>query len=115
MLVGEEKVTLLHKTYDPNTRLDRWEPAVYQNASWYGKQAATVGDSGLNTADEYTVRIFTGELIPAAVGDLLIRGEFTDSFTGTAQLAGWEFCTVTGVRDNRRGLSSIFHWRLDGK
>ena len=115
MLVGEETVTLLHKTYDPNTRLDQWESVVYQNASWYGKQAAAVGDNGLNTADEYTVRIFTKETVAAAVGDLLVRGEFTGPFAGTGQLAGWEFCTITGVRDNRRGLSSIFHWRLDGR
>ncbi len=115
MLVADETVTVYHKTYNRETRLDQWTPTAYQGASWYGKQAASVGDSGLNTADEYTVRIFTGDEISASVGDVLVRGEVVREITGPAQLEGTERFVITAVRDNRRGLPSLYHWRVEGK
>ncbi len=115
MLVADEIVTVYHKTYDQGTRLDRWIPTVYQNASWYGKLAVSVGDSGLNTADEYTVRVFTAEAVSAAVGDIVVRSAIAREITGPAQLTDQEHFVVTAVRDNRRGLPALYHWRIDGK
>lgn len=115
MLVANETVTVYHKTYDPETRLDRWTASSYGNASWYGKQAASVGDNGLNTADEYTVRILTPEEITADVGDIVVRGAIGREITGPSQLTNWEHFTVTAVRDNRRGRPTLRHWRIEGK
>lgn len=56
-------ITIYHKRYNPETRLDEWQAAQYPGVNWYGRQSVTVGDSGLNTADSYIVRIPTTELI----------------------------------------------------
>lgn len=115
MLVANETVTFYHKNYDPETRMDKWKVHHYEKASWYGKQAASVGDSGLNTADEYTVRIFTPGEITTDVGDIVVRGAIDQEITGPSQLKDLEHFTVTAVRDNRRGLPTLFHWRIEGK
>lgn len=118
MLCCTETVTLYHRSYDPASRADVWSRTVYPAASWYGAQAATVSDNGLLTADAYTVRIATSDEITAAPGDVLVRGEVTDAVTGSAALTrkyqGRCF-VVTHVQDNRRGVRSAWHWKIEGK
>lgn len=118
MLGCDRTVTLYHRTYDPASRSDIWSRTVYPAASWYGGQAATVSDSGLLTADAYTVRIATDAEIAAAPGDVLVRGEVADTVTGSTALTGkyhGRCFVVTHVQDNRRGVRSAWHWKIEGK
>lgn len=111
-------VTLYHRSYAPASRSDVWSRTVYPAASWYGAQAATVSDNGLLTADAYTVRIATSDEITAAPGDVLVLGEVTDTVTGSAALTGkyhGRCFVVTHVQDNRRGVRSAWHWKIEGK
>lgn len=111
-------VTLYHRSYDAARRADVWQSAVYGRASWYGAQAAAVGDNGLQTADAYTVRIMTQKELPAAPGDVLVLGEVMDAVSGSTELTrkyhGRCF-VVTHVQDNRRGAADGWHWKLEGK
>ena len=95
--------TIYHKIYNPATRLDEWEPSQYQGVNWYGKQAVSVGDSGLSTADSYIVRIPTEGRIPVDKGDVVVKGLIQDTITNPSQLKQYESFLVTAVRDNRRG------------
>lgn len=108
--------TIYHKTYDPLTRLDRWERTQYRGVNWYAKQAATVGENGLMAADTLTVRIpaTASNSAPAAVGDIIVRGMLDKGITQLKELAEYERYTVTAVRDNRRGICGR-HWRIEGK
>ena len=78
--------TIYHKIYNPATRLDEWEPSQYQGVNWYGKQAVSVGDSGLSTADSYIVRIPTEGRIPVDKGDVVVKGLIQDTITSPSQL-----------------------------
>lgn len=113
----DRTVTLYHRTYDPASRADVWSRTVYRTASWYGAQRATVSDNGLLTADSYTVRIATNEVIAASPGDVLVYGEVTDTVNGSSALTrkyqGRCF-VVTHVQDNRKGPRSARHWKLEG-
>lgn len=114
----DKTVTLYHRSYDPNNRGDVWSRTVHPAASWYGAQAATVSDKGFITADSYTVRIATSDEILAAPGDVLVLGEVEDTISGSATLTSkyHGFCfVVTHVKDNRRGMRSAWHWRIEGK
>ena len=118
MLCCTETVTLYHRSYDPASRADVWSRVVYTAASWYGGQAATVSDNGLMTADTYTVRIDTDAAILAAPGDVLVRGEVTDTVTGSTALTRkyqGRCMVLTHVQDNRRGGRRLWHWKLEGK
>lgn len=118
MLAANETVTLYHRSYDEDERADVWKGKVYEGVSWYGSQAATVGDSGLQTADAYIVRIPTQEAVEAAAGDVVVLGRVEDTPGGSAALtrkhAGRCF-VVTHVQDNRRGTPGLRHWRIEGK
>lgn len=118
VLLCDRTVTVCHRGYDPATRSDTWSAAVYTAASWYGGQAATSGNTGLVSADAYTVRIATAQPVQAAPGDVVVLGRVEGTITGSAQLtrayAGRCF-VVTRVQDNRRGARRTWHWKLEGK
>jgi len=118
MVCCDQTVTLYHRCYDPASREDAWQRTVYIGASWYGGQAARSGDSGLQSADAYTVRIVTDAGIDAAPGDVVVLGAVEDTVTGSATLTrkynGRSF-VVTHVQDNRRGARHLWHWRIEGK
>ena len=108
-------ITIYHKTYDQATRLDRWNSTQYFQVNWYGKRAVSVGDTGLNTADSYIVRIPTDQAVTVENGDIVVKGLVVDSITGPAQLKTYHTFVVTAVRDNRRGSPAMRHWRIEGK
>ena len=136
-MITNADCTIYHKTYNPATRLDEWKAFRYQGVNWYGKQAVSVGDSGLNTADSYVVRIPTERHIPVTKGDVanidkknlyskgdcgrllkkgdvVVKGLIQDTITSPSQLKQYESFLVTAVRDNRRGSPMMRHWRIEG-
>jgi hypothetical protein len=132
-------ITVYNRHYNKTTRLDEWFRTQICGVNWYGGQAVSVTDSGLQSADTYTVRIpvvsapqgkqfvlpenyaaaegdaLTG-LWTLQAGDIVVRGLVADDITKTADVTGkYSQCfTVTGWRDNRRGSPAVQHWRIDG-
>lgn len=110
-------------------REEKWVRTSTHNASWYGKQAVSVGDAGLIAADQHSVRIREQDMgaycIPdlwegtgwtVQPGDIVVKGLVDDEITtGPTQITGkYKACfTVTAAFDNRRvGLK---HLRIEGK
>lgn len=109
-MITNADITLYHKGYDPQTRLDTWAHTQYPKVNWHGHQAATVSDKGLSTADAYTVRIPTAQAVLIAIGDIVTRGLLCEADPKRAK--GPSF-VVTSVADNRRG--TLCHWKIEGK
>lgn len=122
----DSTVTIFNKRYDRESGADVWTRTVIHGVSWYGKQAAGVGDKGLNAASLYTVRIpveampegyLTPDEFNASTGranawtaqseDIVVRGEVAEKQNHT------ECFTVLAVRDNRRGPYGQ-HLRIEG-
>ena len=133
-------ITVFNKWYNRETRLDEWKRTQIRGVNWYGGQAVSVTDNGLQSADTYIVRIpaasapqgkqfvlpenyasadsaaLTG-LWTLQAGDIAVRGLVADDIAKAADVTGkYSQCfTVTGWRDNRRGSPAVQHWRIDGK
>lgn len=107
-------ITIYYRTYDKKTRLDKWNFTQYQGVNWYGKQAVSVGDSGLSAADSYIVRIPTDDGLQAVNGDIVVKGLVNDEITNPAQLKQYQIFVITAIRDNRRGSPNMHHWRIEG-
>lgn len=124
---------LAHK----GTRNEKWACTVIHGVNWYGGQKVTVGDSGLMTADAYTVRIPVSSapqgkefILPedyalkddAALagfwtlqnGDLVYRGDGPEITQSKEITDKSESFIVTGWRDNRRGSLPMQHWKVEG-
>ena len=105
-MITNADITIYHETYNKETRLKEWTSRQYPGVNWYGKQAVSVGDTGLNTADSYIVRIPTEETIVISNGDLVVKGLVTDQITGPSQLTGKYECFVV-IRFRKQGGSKM--------
>ena len=116
MLLADELITIYHKTYNPQTRLDDWTPHHYVG-SWFEKRAASPGSNGLNPADTLIVRIpadnVQGEIV-ARPGDVIIRGKVSIPITSPSQIDPYKRFAIMAVRDNRRGAPALRHWKIEG-
>lgn len=129
----DASITVYYRLYDKTTRSDVWHRKTIHGVSWYGGQTVTVGDRGLNAVDTYTVRIPRSAL-PAGyatpseyaraenakdlwtvqTGDIVAFGDRDDDIQKAGDVNGPAF-TVTGVFDNRRGVTKLQHIRIEGK
>ena len=126
-----------------NARLDQehdctvYEKTVINGISWYGSVKTTVGDTGLKSANQFTIRIptdadFGGKaycdaesytragdvsgLFTLRQGDVMVKGTLPQSITTPAQaLKAYPEVsfTIQGVTDNRRAPNAK-HWRVVG-
>lgn len=139
-MLANADITIYNKWYNRAARSDEWHRTQILGVEWYGGQAVTVSDKGLQTADTYTVRIpaasapsgrafalpkdwaaaSSGNLAQfwtLQAGDIVVRGLVDDDIDKATDVTGKysECFAVTGWRDNRRGSPPVQHWRVDGK
>ena len=117
MMLTNADMALYHKVYNPDTGLDTWVRLRYFNVNWYAKREVSTGADGLNTADTLTVQIPETSApsgLPAAVGDILVKGCGPDSLVNLSQLHGYEHYVVTAIRDCRYGSPLLRHWQMEG-
>lgn len=130
-------ITVFNRWYNKETRLDEWHRTQIPGVSWYGGQAVTVGDKGLQSADLYKVRIplssapegktfLRPEEYAAKTkadlsgfwtlqnGDCISHGLLDSDITQPKELTGEHFL-ITGWGDNRRGTPAVQHWKAEGK
>ncbi|MCI1966866.1 MAG: hypothetical protein LKJ17_12160 [Oscillospiraceae bacterium] len=128
-------ITVFNKHYNEETRLDEWRKTQISGVNWYGKQAVSVGDNGLMSADQYIVRIpvssapddktfVTPEKYAAADraalpnlwtlqnGDIVARGMVG---ADDPKSIPCKHFLITGWADNRRGSPAVQHWKVEGK
>lgn len=126
-----------------NARLDKvndttvYEKTVISGISWYSTIKTVVGDTGLKSANQFTIRIpidadFSGKaysdpasytgaedvsgLFTLRQGDVIVKGAVPSSIITPAQVhkayPDTAF-TIQGVTDNRRAPNAK-HWRVVG-
>lgn len=137
MKLCEDTLTLFNSRFDTDTDLTVYEKTVISGISWYGMVKTAVGDTGLKSANQFTIRIpigadfggksycdprsYTGAddvsgLFTLRQGDVIVKGSVPDTITTPAQACkaypDTSF-TIQGVTDNRR-VPNAKHWRVVG-
>lgn len=59
MMLTNATITIYNHRYDSLTRFDTWHRTIIENVHVYVDHKASVGDSGLNSAEVYKIRIPT--------------------------------------------------------
>lgn len=57
MMLTNATITIYNHKYDSLTHFDTWHRTVIENVHIYVNHKATAGDSGLNSAEVYKIRI----------------------------------------------------------
>lgn len=137
MKLCEDTLTLFNARLDQTEDCTVYEKTVISGISWYGSVKTTVGDTGLKSANQFTIRIpldadFGGKaycdpksyteagdvsgLFTLKQGDVIVKGVVPDSITTpTAAHRAYPDTafTIQGVTDNRRAPNAK-HWRVVG-
>lgn len=132
----DDAVTLYNAKYNRKLGDNEWRRVQISGASFYGSQKVVAGESGLSTADEYTVRIPRSKMPDGFMnsaeynklsdptghwtvsnGDIVVKGLIEDEITQPSDVtAKYDACfTVTGWYDNRRGPLAMQHIKIKGK
>lgn len=128
-------ITVYNRGYDSLTRFDTWHRTVIENVHVYVNHKASAGDSGLNSAEVYKIRIPTDvenadQYLPPEeyaklkdpeehwtiqTDDQIVLGEYDQEIERPADLKDVRLrhCKVLSWSDNRFG--GLPHWRIEGE
>lgn len=135
MKLCTETITVFNRRINTENRMEEYVPTVISGVSWYSHMRTSVGEKGLNSANEFTVRIpvdadfgnktyvdkktYREETIVAGIftladDDIVIKGTF-ENVTNPALLVetNVDCFRILGVTDNRRAPNAP-HFRVVG-
>lgn len=127
-------ITLYNHHYNKETRLDDWHRTVIHGVRFYVDNKVALGESGLNSADIYKIRIpgdaecnkeYVSEDEYIGLGnadyywtlqngDYIVLGECFLNIEKPSDLKPLHkhYCKITSWSDNRFG--GLPHWRIGG-
>lgn len=111
-VITNADVTVYRRTYDSQTRLDRWEREYVPAAWWFKSEESSVDADGIHRADKVTVRI-PGIAVQLAKEDIIVKGKCEIEITSPKDLHGQTFCKVMSVNYNDFGDTP--HIRIGGQ
>mgnify|MGYP000064864605 FL=1 len=128
-------ITVYNHKYDLLTHFDTWHRTVIENVHIYVNHKASAGDSGLNSAEVYKIRIPTDvenadQYLPPEeyakledpeehwtiqTDDQIVLGEYAQEIERPADLKDVRLrhCKVLSWSDNRFG--GLPHWKIEGE
>lgn len=115
-MITNGEVTVYHKGFDPETRLETWTRYNYDNIWWFGGRNSSL-DIGFENANDVKVTIWYNlnnvNIANFSIGDMLVKGHLTDNITKKSDLANYDVYGITSKKDNNFG--SFPHIKLGGK
>jgi hypothetical protein len=131
----KETITVINSQFNPALDRDVYHSTVIKGVSWFCETASAIIQSGLKSANKFSIRIpenadFGGKAYvnpitysvsdPASTftlknGDIIIKGEvqIDDMLPADLQKQYADYVTILGVTDNRRALNAP-HWKVVG-
>ena len=111
-------MTLYHKRYNKETRIDEWDKYVIENVMWQGGKGASI-NKGYEKANDINIWIpyyKNDELdkIPFAVGDIIVKGTHEKTIIKQSDLDVDNY-NITTIINNNYGSYDIQHISLGAK
>jgi len=113
-MIKNNSVTIYHKTFNKNTRLEEWTRYNYKNVWFFGGESATVRE-GYNPNNRVEIRIPLTESINIdnfAIGDIICEGTLNTDIETQQDLSGLIY-NITSINVNKFGTQPHIH--LSGK
>lgn len=111
-------MTLYHKVYDKEARLDKWERYLIENVMWQGGKGASI-NKGYEQANDISVFIpFDNneglETIPFSIGDIIAKGDAKVDIKMQSELSIDNF-NITTLIYNEYGSNVMKHIQIGAK
>ena len=112
MLVNSE-LTVYHKGFDTETRLEKYTKYNYERVWWFGGKGSSL-NKGFENANDVQIRIWYNlndnvDISHFAVGDIIVKGKLSKDITSESDLVDYEIYKITSINDNTFGSKPHIH------
>jgi hypothetical protein len=110
-MITNASLTIYHKEYDEETRLDKWKRYNYDKVWFFGGKGASI-NKGYDNANNVDVRIPYDNNLNInniAIGDILVKGTITNEISTQQDLLNYEIYNITSITDNKFGNNPHIH------
>jgi len=112
-MICNNSLTVYHKGFNEETRLETWERHNYKNIWWFGGKGAGI-NKGYDNANDVQVRIPYNQnnelnINDFAIGDILVEGTLTTDITTQQDLADYLIYNITSINNNNFGNNKHIH------
>lgn len=115
-MITNSSLTVYHKEYNEETRLDKWIRYNYDKVWFFGGKGAGI-NKGYDNANNVDIRIPYGvnevDIANIKIGDILVKGTLTQEITTQQDLINYDVFNITSINDNNFGNNP--HIRIGGK
>ena len=115
-MITNSKLTIYHKTFDEETRFEKWIRFNYDKVWFFGGKGAGI-NKGYDNANDVQVRIpyeFNNvDINNFAVGDIILQGEYLEDIETQSDLKDYLIYNITSITNNTFGRNPHIH--LGGK
>lgn len=116
-MLTNSDMTLYHKVFDEETRLEKWERHYIENVWWYGGKGAST-QLGYENANDVQIRIpYTNnenlKIDNFCIGDIVCKGNIQKDIKTQSELNEDEFYNIIAMSNNTFGSEPHIH--LGGK
>ncbi len=116
-MITNTKLTIYHKGFNEDTRLEKWVRFSYENVWFFGGKGTST-NKGYENANDVQIRIPYAknsnlDIRNFAIGDIIVEGDLTDDITTQQDLSDYLVYAITSINDNQFGTQPHIH--ISGK
>ena len=112
------EITIYHKRFNSNTRLDEWDIYHIKNAMWQGGKGASL-NKGYDKANDVSIWLPYSKNtklseIPISIGDIVVKGNLKDKISKQSDIKIDNY-NITTLVDNNYGNKNMQHILIGAK
>lgn len=111
-MICNSGVTIYHKGFDENTRLETWTRYNYDNVWFFGGKGAGL-NKGYENANDFDCRIPYAKndvsINNFAIGDIVVKGIIEEDIETQQDLSDYEIFNIRSINDNNFGINKHIH------
>lgn len=112
-MITNGSLTIYHKSFDDNLRLEKWIRYNYQEAWFFGGKGA-VENKGYDQANNVQVRIPYSQnsgldIEDFSIGDIIVKGTLSTDINTQQDLDGYDIYNITSLKNNDFGNNPHIH------
>ena len=117
-MTTNSSMTLYHKRFNSNTRLDEWDRYPIENVMWQGSKGASI-NKGYEKANDISIYIpydtnMGLEKVSFSIGDIIVKGNVEDNIAKQSDLKVDNYNIITLI-NNDYGSDDMKHIYLGAK
>lgn len=117
-MTTNSSMTLYHKRFNSQTKLDEWDRYLIENVMWQGGKGASL-NRGYEKANDINVFIpysknMELEKVPFSIGDIIVKGAIDDLISKQSDLKCDNY-NITTLINNDYGSYDVSHIQLGAK